>query len=334
MKRRAFLSLLGSTVCWPRGAWAQQTSPLPPRVDGADGAPAGAALYPDLLAPYGERRPPWRVAGADYRVGPPADLALKRSGNMRVRGNGQVIEGYDFTGATLFVTGKDCTVRNCSFRNDTSAGLIVAPSASGFTAQNCVFWGGDKNDRAAACNQQASNARYLYCHWWHQEADAVWLGKPGVAPGVENIEFLFCLWEGPQATGAQHWDTIQFEQSARNVRIGYCTFKPGDYVSTTGNSFLVLVGWSQGMSIENWRIDHNCFLNPASIVGHAHITYHVLCDQRQTSAKGGTLDRIELSDNFHDASGNAFRLPPYGGDCGPNSRRAGLRDLVSGRELR
>lgn len=334
MRRREFLSLLGGVaVNWPLATQAQPAL-LPPRADGSDAAPAGPALYPTLLEPYGERRPPWQVAGVDYRVGPPAGLLSKRSGHVRLRWDGQVLDGYDFADATVTVTGKNCTIRNCSFRNETSAGLIVAPSATGFTAQNCVFWGGDKNDRLASCNQQASNARYLYCHWWHQEADAVWLGKPGVAPGVENIEFLFCLWEGPQATGAQHWDPIQFAQSARNVRIGYCTFKAGDYSSTTGNSFLILVGWSRGMRIEYWKIDHNTFLNPTSIIGHKHITYHVLCDQKQTMEKGGTLDHIEIFSNYHDASGNAFRLPAYGGDCGANSRRTDCRDLISGGVIR
>jgi hypothetical protein len=37
--------------------------------DGCAGAQPGAGIYPTMLDVYGANRPPWNVAGVDYRVG-------------------------------------------------------------------------------------------------------------------------------------------------------------------------------------------------------------------------------------------------------------------------
>jgi hypothetical protein len=46
------------------------------QADGASGAPFGRPQYPYLFNMYGGKRPPWNVAGVDYRVGPPEGVIL------------------------------------------------------------------------------------------------------------------------------------------------------------------------------------------------------------------------------------------------------------------
>jgi len=110
-------------------------------IDGMNGAPIGASSvqHPNLLSGY-VLRPPWNVAGVDYYVGVPPNIALKdpatlsSSGSVYVdRGSGWIwvdggtLDGYDLTKKTA-AGGKSWTVlvkgsgnsviQNCNLKVD------------------------------------------------------------------------------------------------------------------------------------------------------------------------------------------------------------------------
>lgn len=114
-------------------------------VDGSLNAPTGTANLPTALNPYSAHRPPWHVAGIDYRVGISTGVTLKNprtdtlpSGctrdtvnrNFFVDSNSVTVNGWDFSeggGWTCDVRAANTTVTN----NDFSGGLLkFEPTAS------------------------------------------------------------------------------------------------------------------------------------------------------------------------------------------------------------
>ena len=96
--------------------------------DGSAGAAAGTPQVPHLLDGYAVRAP-WQVAGVDYAVGINAGTVLKNplTINMAgvsvdatnhvvfVSGNNVVLNGWNFTGWAVDVTGQNATVSNSDF---------------------------------------------------------------------------------------------------------------------------------------------------------------------------------------------------------------------------
>ena len=92
------------------------------------GAAAGTPQVPNLLSGYAVRAP-WQVAGVDYAVGINAGTVLKNPLTMNmagvsvdatnhvvfVTGNNVVLDGWNFTGWAVDVTGQNATVSNSDF---------------------------------------------------------------------------------------------------------------------------------------------------------------------------------------------------------------------------
>ena len=78
-----------------------------------------------MLASYAAHRPPWKVAGVDYRVGHPTNITLKPATNMNIpgvtrnnkaitiTGANVVIDGFDLRGYSVSVKGNNATISNC-----------------------------------------------------------------------------------------------------------------------------------------------------------------------------------------------------------------------------
>ncbi len=133
------------------------------RSDGSVLAPAGPPQLPNLLSGY-PTRPPWKVAGVDYAVGPPLGailsdpIAISAPGVsldetrhlIRINGNHVTLSGYDFSregGWGIYVDGNDAVVRNCKFAAGPNYGtnawyfIWTSKSATNLKVENCILDG-------------------------------------------------------------------------------------------------------------------------------------------------------------------------------------------------
>ncbi len=105
--------------------------------DGATSlAPRGRPQYPSLLAPYGPNRPPWNVAGVDYRVGVPEGLSLRDWQTLPQSGvpiSANLVSGQVFMSADYIFLKIDFSTG--------VGGYIYNPSgnANNITVKNCKF---------------------------------------------------------------------------------------------------------------------------------------------------------------------------------------------------
>jgi len=143
-QRRSYLRILGTgplatiqplplrIVCPNCGVAAQSRATLDGSTfnldDGSVKAPKGKPQLPQLLSGYAIR-PPWRVAGVDYAVGPQQGVTLKDPTTISIPGvsldyshhwilitqNDTTLDGYDFTlsgGWTIVIQAANVTIRN------------------------------------------------------------------------------------------------------------------------------------------------------------------------------------------------------------------------------
>ena len=117
--------------------------------DGSAGAAAGTPQVPNLLSGYAVRAP-WQVAGVDYAVGINAGTVLKNPTTMNmagvsvdtsnhivfVTGNNVVLDGWNFKGWAVDVTGQNATVTNSDF---TQGVLKYDIGSVGGTVEYCKF---------------------------------------------------------------------------------------------------------------------------------------------------------------------------------------------------
>ena len=98
--------------------------------DGSANASIGSPQLPHLLDSY-VTRPSWEVAGVDYAVGIPSGTVLKDPSTLnmsgvavdttnnliRVTGNNVTLDGYNFTGWSVYITGgaQNTTVKDFIF---------------------------------------------------------------------------------------------------------------------------------------------------------------------------------------------------------------------------
>lgn len=171
-------------------------------LDGRLNAPSGAAQFPTFFSSQSyPTRPPWKVAGVDYRVGINTGVVLKIPGvdtlpagfvydpsNSRVHtfgaSSGVVLDGWDFTtGSSLWMQPQSDNVvlRNCKFSQidgSNSRGmtgcLIEYCEITNFTSTfkpapgSIVFSAGAAGDAASTCTM-----RYCYVHdIWGDATDA------------------------------------------------------------------------------------------------------------------------------------------------------------------
>ena len=120
----------------PTGITAAPPPPAPTGStvgDGSAAAPTGTPQFPNVFTGYA-KRPSWKVAGVDYRVGvnagvalkkptaanhPPGQFSLSPHPQLIIQGNGITVDGWDFTGFEVIVgysvNTYDVTFTNCIF---------------------------------------------------------------------------------------------------------------------------------------------------------------------------------------------------------------------------
>jgi hypothetical protein len=126
--------------------------------DGFANAPTGTPQHPTLLNNYAVR-PPWKVAGVDYPVGPkstptkdPATINMPGvdvSGRtVYVKGNNIKLDGYDFSKGGgwdvligIYGTGRNDTLINCNFKLQPTqgSGALIGGQSVGLVVEYCTF---------------------------------------------------------------------------------------------------------------------------------------------------------------------------------------------------
>ena len=125
--RRRFLIDTAAAILASSAAVTTATAEQWVNLDGRSNAPTGRPQHPNLLTPYGTRRPPWKVAGVDYRVGVQSGVVLKPIGQIhnpnvqvdtanriiRMSGHDYTVDGFDFSGWTLYIQAQRVIIQNC-----------------------------------------------------------------------------------------------------------------------------------------------------------------------------------------------------------------------------
>lgn len=137
------ISSASNTATSTTGVWA----------DGYAGAPTGPAQYPSLFtsssavsgisnpnAPY-QVRPPWRVAGVDYRVGINTGVSLK---NISTITSATAGPNFSLTATELIIDDPNITLNGWDFCNGNGGSgpcvsLVLYPGASNLLVENCNF---------------------------------------------------------------------------------------------------------------------------------------------------------------------------------------------------
>lgn len=237
-----------SVVVLPNPVISSATYP-----DGSANAPTGVAQYPHLcdLSKVTNTngvsfvvRPPWQIAGVDYRVGIQTGVTLQpvTSGGLpsgfvlgtnavTFAGSGSgTINGFDFsasanngTNYNLKITGSgSVTVSNCNFvqrvANASGAQPInTSVTAGQLTITNCVFDGNGSNlsiarDDLGMVQLTAGGGTVHYCWFKNGVSDAInVVGKNGTIPLVDvRFNFSENLGLGAPASGdTAHGDFLQ-----------------------------------------------------------------------------------------------------------------------------
>lgn len=196
--------------------------------DGSANAPSGTSQFPSVLSGY-TKRPPWNVAGVDYRVGintgvtltsPSANPNLTVGGhNATVNAANVTIDSVDFTDFSITVQTANVTFTNCKFfvsSGNPSALTDVWIGLSGST--NLVVKYCDFNftnftttSRTGMVNSISNTFTAQYCRFYNGYSDAI-----SVAGGVSTIQY--CLFQQDQAfqSGA-HADMWQMSGSGATL---------------------------------------------------------------------------------------------------------------------
>jgi hypothetical protein len=168
------------------------TAPLPaPLDDGSTPAPLGISQHPDLLSGY-MTRPPWKVAGVDYRVGITPGTILKPitsirtpgveidAANRLIRITGQniTIDGYDFSGWGLYIQGKNITIQNCYSNDVRGFGIVgridgmyngIDYTSHNLTIRNCEIDGTGRKFKSqwSFINIKGTGTTTIEYNWFH-----------------------------------------------------------------------------------------------------------------------------------------------------------------------
>jgi hypothetical protein len=144
-------------------------------IDGSRNAPTGTAQYPDLFtnpnavagvtsnAPY--HRPPWSVAGVDYRVGINTGVVLQNISTITAADAGT---NFSLSSTQLIINDPNITLNGWDFTNGNSGSgvcvqLITNSGATNLTVTNCKFAIGTNQNPIFNQNTLAGVTTFSYC---------------------------------------------------------------------------------------------------------------------------------------------------------------------------
>ena len=273
--------------------------------DGSASAAVGTPQLPNLLNGYAVR-PPWQVAGVDYAVGINAGTVLKNPLTMNmagvsvdtankvvyVTGNNAVLDGWNFNGWLVDITGQNATVTN----NDFTHGFLKYDigSVGGTVEYNKFDQGGTAPNTApfqvfgagtfVVAYNDFENAYSMHAQFTYGNGTS------------QSIIFQYNLLAnaGAGASAGAHGDVIQVfgGQTINDLEINYNTV-------VQNNPAYATQGWSvayNGMTVTSGNISNNTMVVPAG----GAVNYDVLL------AKQWITGTVNVANNYVDPTGVAY----------------------------
>jgi hypothetical protein len=288
-------------------------------LDGRADAPTGAAQYPTLLNGL-VTRPPWQVAGVNYRVGVNTGVTLKNPNTdtmpsgvsrnttthvMSVTGNNVTLDGWDFTlngGWHVDNTGANTQIKNCNFSIGNDSAIWSQSGSSNLYLGYCVFDGQGTSD--ALITMSGDDATVEYCWFKNTAGDTFQLQSPGGGTLVMRYNVIE---EAGQGVGS-HGDFLQVFTG--NPVIATMMFNT---TKQTG-------GFTQGFMLEPDGGPWGAGVITSSVMGNN--TFYVTGSDTQYFAMGVTVDDIVATVTVRDNYFSGCALAPGGVRSGPGDASA------------
>jgi len=303
--------------------------------DGSANAPIGSPQLPHLLDSY-LTRPSWEVAGVDYAVGIPSGTVLKNPLSLnvsgvsvdttnhliRVTGNNVTLDGYDFTGWSVYITGgaRNTTVKNSYFYG--GAGIYADPSTANVSVLYNKFDGGGATDFWSFITLSGTGSKTVDYNWMQNSAQHFLELNGG---GALNYSYNLIM-NGGTADGA-HLNVSQFESGTYNNPV----ISNNTIVQTpqaAGGELIQVSGWNVGAVITNALIANNTMIAVPTSAGDPSVSYMIDVESGPTlsTATTGTVQNNYVAY----AGGGAYGFNyPLGVNAG-NIKFSGNIDMSTG----
>lgn len=284
-----------------------------PELDGEARAPSGIPQYPTFftglngIAPY-PVRPPWRVAGVDYRVGindgvslkDPATLLpsiAKRSGNnpvvLEILADNTTLDGYDFTlNGWWQIRSNDRS--NLKISNSRLQNFCIYMDRGPLTVEYCEIDGlGEAGETEFGCLAfLRTGVTSTWKYNWLRRAQNDFIDLT-----TADIDARFNLFDTMGYGVGAHADAIQFagDGTADNIKILFNTYVHIAATNSGLSSFIDLetqIG-SGNQRMNNPEIAYNTVSNTAPGGKPGSVFFRVAQDL-------GTISNCYVHDNFAD----------------------------------
>jgi hypothetical protein len=281
--------------------------------DGGAGAPAGSPQYPTFfsglngISPY-PVRPPWRVAGVDYRVGIHDGVALKdpgtilpsvarRSGNnpivLEIMSDNTTLNGYDFTlNGGWQIRSNDHS--NLKISNSRLQNFCIYMDKGPLTVEFCEIDGlGEAGETKFGCLAfLRDGVTSTWKYNWLRRAQNDFIDLT-----TADIDARFNLFDTMGYAVGAHADAIQFagDGTADNIKILFNTYVHTAATSSGLSSFIDLetqIG-AGNQTMNNPEIAYNTVSNTAP-GGRPGATFF------RVAQVVGTISNCYLHDNYAD----------------------------------
>ena len=282
--------------------------------DGSANASPGSPQAANLLNGYAAR-PPWMVAGVDYAVGVPSGEALKSPLTLttatgaingvsldtvnhlvRVDGSNVTLDGYDFTGWDVYVTGgaQNVTIKNSYFLHAT---VLADTTTSNISVLHCTLDGTGATDPSSSLITLNGVGSHTVQYCWLENSPQHFL-ELGGAGGTVNYSFNF-VENGGTANG-QHLNFIQFGgDNYTNPIISYNTMYQ-TFQPSQGEMIQIDGAFATGVTVSNALVTNNTMIAaPGPGAGGQSVSYMIHTDNLTTT---GTVQNNYMVD----ANGGAF----------------------------
>ncbi|MBR0907024.1 right-handed parallel beta-helix repeat-containing protein [Bradyrhizobium liaoningense] len=196
--------------------------------DGSANAPTGTPNFPNLFSGY-VTRPPWQVAGVDYRVGINTGVVLKTpttanipagctlsNGRLAVDAANVVLDGFDFTASNVWIYvvtgGNNLTITNCKFRNITQD---YYGTEAGLTIRYCEIDNQADEGWPFYLRSASKNNHVTIEYCWLKKTGGDWIDLSGQGGGGGDLIFRYNIIQN-NANGPPgiHGDWLQDEAGA------------------------------------------------------------------------------------------------------------------------